>query len=359
MVGRWLSGIEMHRKEDRVEAKHDHIQRSVFQVRCFHVDLSTEYPLVSTRSGCRNQRPSLLRVQPRFDRGRGESTSFRLSGVGYNEDFASRESLSSNRNLQWSLETCSCERDQSPPTNARTWRQRQCFRGFQLPSVQDFAPGSFTITSPSVASIEPTLLAQATADDGRQALIKDGFHITPEPPEHDDTGLRIAQDLDGPCYGETLAGPRSQNHPHGRGMSQEAREPYTVRFAPGSGQPGQHRALRSQPDLVAQCLAQGADPNTRKRVTITVNVLGLGVVTDTALGESVLVMAVIMGMGAAVQMLLERGCDVHQEVGWKIANYSNSWSIDTYRLAMSPRGPTSVLHSQQPPRNASPSLHSH
>ncbi|KXS12869.1 hypothetical protein M427DRAFT_389939 [Gonapodya prolifera JEL478] len=80
-------------------------------------------------------------------------------------------------------------------------------------------------------------------------------------------------------------------------------------------------------DLLRSALAAGADPNARKRITLTVSVPGFGTRSETVFGESALVLAVLYAQDALVQELLDAGANVHAEVEWRVPNWESEWTM--------------------------------
>ncbi|KAJ3335333.1 hypothetical protein HDU93_005786, partial [Gonapodya sp. JEL0774] len=84
-----------------------------------------------------------------------------------------------------------------------------------------------------------------------------------------------------------------------------------------------------QAQRVRQLLADGANPNTRKRVTLTCSIEG-ETKTDTVECESALTLAIIHANEDIVKALLEGGADANLACEWKVADWGSSWNADRW-----------------------------
>ncbi|KAJ3335161.1 hypothetical protein HDU93_006323 [Gonapodya sp. JEL0774] len=82
--------------------------------------------------------------------------------------------------------------------------------------------------------------------------------------------------------------------------------------------------------LVRKALTEGADPNARKRITLTTKIKEGGTKTDSVLGECALVLAVIHGSAYIVASLIQAGADPCRPVEWKISTWSSSWDLNEW-----------------------------
>ncbi|KAJ3322340.1 hypothetical protein HDU93_003120, partial [Gonapodya sp. JEL0774] len=84
---------------------------------------------------------------------------------------------------------------------------------------------------------------------------------------------------------------------------------------------------------VRRLLADGANPNARKKVTLTVTKSGhLFARSETVLGESALALAVIYGHEDVVRALLSGGADhpATSTCEWRISNHCSPWTSDDW-----------------------------
>ncbi|KAJ3341470.1 hypothetical protein HDU93_004871 [Gonapodya sp. JEL0774] len=84
-----------------------------------------------------------------------------------------------------------------------------------------------------------------------------------------------------------------------------------------------------QAPRVRQLLADGANPNARKRVTLTCRI-GSETKTDTAECESALALGILHANEDIVNALLEGGADANGVCGWKIADSWPLWTADRW-----------------------------
>ncbi|KXS09119.1 hypothetical protein M427DRAFT_39486, partial [Gonapodya prolifera JEL478] len=78
-------------------------------------------------------------------------------------------------------------------------------------------------------------------------------------------------------------------------------------------------------NLVKQRLAEGANPNSRKTVTLNVTVDGEAH-SDTQYMESALIIAIRDGQLEIVESLLKAGCDPNAPVSWNVSNAMPTWT---------------------------------
>ncbi|KAJ3335427.1 hypothetical protein HDU93_005522, partial [Gonapodya sp. JEL0774] len=85
-----------------------------------------------------------------------------------------------------------------------------------------------------------------------------------------------------------------------------------------------------QSQRVRQLLAEGANPNSRKRVTLSRQIGFWERRTDTVECESVLALGILHAHEDVVKALLEGGADPNGVCEWKLANLWPSWAADDW-----------------------------
>ncbi|KAJ3334426.1 hypothetical protein HDU93_007975 [Gonapodya sp. JEL0774] len=82
--------------------------------------------------------------------------------------------------------------------------------------------------------------------------------------------------------------------------------------------------------LVKKALAEGADPNARKKVVLSAKLDYKETKTDTIWAESALAIAVMKASVDVVAALVQAGADPGRPVQWRISRYGSSWSSNAW-----------------------------
>ncbi|KAJ3311280.1 hypothetical protein HDU93_005297, partial [Gonapodya sp. JEL0774] len=82
--------------------------------------------------------------------------------------------------------------------------------------------------------------------------------------------------------------------------------------------------------LVRKALAEGADPNARKKVVLSAKLDKKETKTDTISAESALAIAVMKTSVDVVAALVQAGADPVRPVEWKISHLSPAWESSTW-----------------------------
>ncbi|KAJ3336506.1 hypothetical protein HDU93_002676 [Gonapodya sp. JEL0774] len=226
--------------------------------------------------------------------------------------------------------------------DTKTWDTRRWFLQFNASSLLELALSIFTTTCPRSVQTETALIASvASPDDCRIALNKPAFPIVGNPRtlEQAFDTFKIRLDV---AVVKLLLDRGAVVPPGAADRARRLGDPDIAKlFVPSMTHskssastvpsPGGVPLLldsieNRRPDLAMQALRAGINPNVRRRITLTVNIPGIGPQTDSILGESALAIAVMFGMEETVRALLDHGADPHAEVEWRVPNFTTTWT---------------------------------